>query len=183
MTTPVAATAPWQIDAAHTEIEFSVRHLMVSNVKGRFADPVGTVTYDPASPTSVQVDVTVPIATIDTRNAQRDAHLRSADFFDAEHFPDMVFRGTRIDGDVTGDFKLTGDLTIHSTTHEVTLDVHFEGRVDDPWGNDRVGFSATGKINRQDFQVKWNQAIEAGGVVVGDDVKLIINVELMRPKH
>ncbi len=180
--TAVAATAPWQIDTAHTEIEFSVRHLMISNVKGRFSDPAGTVQYNPARPSDVQVDVTVPIATIDTRNAQRDAHLRSADFFDAEHFPDMVFKGTRIAGDVTGDFTLTGNLTIHSTTREITLDVHFEGRTDDPWGNDRLGFSATGRINRQDFNVKWNQAIETGGVVVGDEVKLIINVELMRPK-
>ena len=175
--------APWQIDTAHTEIEFSVRHLMISNVKGRFANPAGAVSFDPDHPGSLQLDVTIPVATIDTRNEQRDAHLRSADFFDAKDFPTMTFKGTRIKGDTSSRFKLIGDLTIRGNTREVTLDVTSEGAGADPWGNDRLGFSATGKINRKDFGLTYNQALETGGVVVGDEIKIIINTELMRPKQ
>jgi polyisoprenoid-binding protein YceI len=177
------AVAPWQIDPAHTEIEFSARHLMISNVKGRFSDPAGTVSYDPDQAGSLQLEVTIPIATIDTRNEQRDAHLRSADFFDAEHHPTMTFKGTRIQGDISGRFKLIGDLTIRGITREVTLDVTSEGAGADPWGNDRLGFSVTGKINRKDFGLLWNQLLETGGVTVGDEIKIIINTELMRPRQ
>ena len=177
------ALAPWTIDPAHTEIEFSARHLMISNVKGRFSDPAGTVTYDPDQPGSLQLDVSIPIATIDTRNEQRDAHLRSADFFDAEHHPTMTFKGTRITGDISRRFKLIGDLAIRGNTREVTLDVTSEGAGADPWGNDRLGFSATGKINRKDFGLTYNQVLETGGVVVGDEIKIIINTEIMRPKQ
>jgi polyisoprenoid-binding protein YceI len=186
MTTAVLsapATAPWQIDAAHTEIEFSARHLMISNVKGRFDSPTGTVSYDPARPGSLHLEVSIPVATIDTRNEQRDAHLRSADFFDAENHPTMTFKGKHIDGDVNGKFKLIGDLTIRGTTREVTLDVTSEGAGPDPWGNDRLGFSATGKISRKDFGLLWNQVLEAGGVAVGDEIKMIVNTELMRKKQ
>jgi polyisoprenoid-binding protein YceI len=187
MTTAVSphpvAVAPWQIDAAHTEIEFSARHLMISNVKGRFANPAGSVSYDPDQPESLQLDVAIPIATVDTRNEQRDAHLRSADFFDAEHHPTMTFKGKRITGDIGGRFRLTGDLTIRGNTREVTLDVTSEGAGPDPWGNDRLGFTATGRINRKDFGLTYNQVLESGGVVVSDEIKIIINTELMRPKH
>ena len=177
------ALAPWQIDTTHTEIEFSARHLMISNVKGRFSNAAGTVIFDPDLPGSLQLDVTIPIATIDTRNEQRDAHLRSADFFDAKDYPTMTFKGTRIKGDTGGRFKLIGDLTIRGNTREVTLDVTAEGAGADPWGNDRLGFSATGKINRKDFGLTYNQVLESGGVVVSDEIKIIINTELMRPKQ
>jgi len=184
MTTATApiSSAPWQLDAAHTEIEFSARHLMISNVKGRFSDPTGTLSFDASKPTSLDLDVTIPVATIDTRNAQRDAHLRSGDFFDAEQFPEMRFKGKRIEGNTQKEFKLVGDLTIRGVTHEVTLDVTAEGAGGDPWGNDRLGFSATTKIDRKDFGLTWNQLLETGGVAVGDTIKIIINTELMRPK-
>lgn len=175
--------ARWQIDAAHTEIEFSARHLMISNVKGRFSNPAGSISYDAAQPGSLSLDVTIPIATIDTRNEQRDAHLRSADFFDAEHHPTMSFKGRRIEGDIRSRFKLVGDLTIRGITREVTLTVTAEGAGPDPWGNDRLGFSATGRINRKDFGLMWNQLLETGGVAVGDEIKIIINTELMRKKQ
>jgi len=184
MTTATAPTtaAAWQIDMAHTDVEFSVRHLMISNVKGRFGQVTGTAAFDPSNPASLELDVRIPVGTIDTREAKRDAHLRSPDFFDAEHHPEMTFVGRRIEGDVNDKFKLIGDLTIRGTRREVTLDVILEGRGNDPWGNERLGYSASAKIDRRDFGLTWNQAIEAGGVAVGHDVKITINTELMRPK-
>ncbi len=185
MTTATVAaptSAPWQIDPTHTEIEFSARHLMISNVKGRFSNPTGTVTIDPTRPRVVDLEVTFPVATIDTRNEQRDAHLKSADFFDAEKFPEITFKGKRIDGDIGSEFKLVGDLTLHGVTREVTLDVTAEGAGGDPWGNERLGFSATGKLDRKDFGLVYNQILETGGVAVGDTIKIVINTELMRPK-
>ncbi len=184
MTATIAspATTAWQIDPAHTEIEFSARHLMISNVKGRFGTVTGSVDYEPAHPASQHIAVEIAVASIDTRNEQRDTHLRSADFFDAEHFPLMTFNGTGVSGDITKEFKLTGNLTIRGVTREVTLDVTAEGAGDDPWGNHRRGFSATGKIDRKDFGLVWNQLLETGGVAVGDTIKIIVNTELMRPK-
>ena len=186
MTTATApiqtALVPWTLDPTHTDIEFSVRHLMISNVKGRFSNPTGTVSFDPKKPGALELDVSIPIASIDTRNEQRDTHLRSADFFDAEQFPVMTFTAKGTDGAIGGDFKLIGDLTIRGVTREVTLDVVAEGAGGDPWGNDRLGFSATTKIERKDFGLTWNQALETGGVVVGDQIKITINTELMRPK-
>ncbi len=181
-TAPIAAATPWTIDASHSEIEFSVRHLMISNVKGRFSNPVGSLSYDARNPKAFDLLVEIPITTIDTRNEQRDAHLRSPDFFDAEQFPTMTFKGTRVSGEITGEFKLTGDLTLRGVTREVTLDVTAEGAGGDPWGNDRLGFSAVGKIDRKEFGLVWNQLLETGGVAVGDMIKIIINTELMRPK-
>jgi len=182
MTAAAIPTTAWQIDPTHTEIEFSARHLMISNVKGRFSSPVGSVGYDAAEPHHIDLLVEIPIATIDTRNEQRDAHLRSADFFDAGKHPMMSFKGTRVEGDTTKKFKLTGDLTIRGATREVTLDVTAEGAGNDPSGNERLGFSAEGKIDRKDFGLVWNQLLETGGVAVSDTIKIIINTELMRPK-
>jgi polyisoprenoid-binding protein YceI len=179
--TAAPTSAPWLIDTAHTEVEFSVRHLMISNVKGRFGQVAGTVAYDPARPGPLALDVTIPVATIDTREEKRDAHLRSADFFDAEKHPVMTFKGKRVEGDVNHQFTLWGDLTIRGTTREVALDVTLEGKGNDPWGNERLGYSATGKIDRRDFGLVYNMALETGGVVVGEQVKLSINTELTRP--
>jgi polyisoprenoid-binding protein YceI len=173
-------TSPWTVDATHAEVGFSVRHLMISTVRGRFGAVTGTVTLDEATPTNSRVDVTIDVNSIDTRTEQRDGHLRSADFFDVATFPTMHFISTRIDGNSTSEFRLTGNLTIRDVTREVTLDVVAEGRGMDPWGNERAGFSATGKINRDDFGLSWNQALEAGGVVVSNEVKLSIDVELVR---
>jgi polyisoprenoid-binding protein YceI len=177
-----ASSAPWQIDPAHTEVEFSVRHLMISNVKGRFGNVTGKVEIDEANPSALVVDVTIPVATIDTRSEQRDAHLRSADFFDAEHHPAITFSGRRVVGDPREGFRLIGDLTIRGVTREIALDVTTEGHGPDPWGNERVGYSASGKLERKDFGLTWNQLLETGGVAVGDTVKITINTELMRPR-
>ena len=176
-----ATQQAWSIDPAHTEVEFSVRHLMISNVKGRFGNVSGQVAFDEGHPEVLDLAVTIPIATIDTRSEQRDAHLRSGDFFDAEHFPVMTFRGRSLAGDTRDNFKLAGDLTIRGVTRPITLDVTTEGRGKDPWGNERIGFSATGKLDRKDYGLTWNQVLEAGGVAVGDTVKITINTEIMRP--
>ncbi len=175
------ARTPWQIDPTHTEVEFSVRHLMISNVKGRFADVAGSLALDEAHPGNVALDVKIAAATVDTRAEQRDTHLRSPDFFDVEKYPHITFTARRVEGDVYDAFKLHGDLTIRSVTRPVTLDVTLEGRGGDPWGNERLGYSATGKVDRRDFGLTWNQALETGGVAVGHDVKIVINTELMRP--
>jgi len=180
MTTTADNTTVWAIDAAHAELGFAVRHLMLAMVRGRFGGVNGTITVDEHDPRNAKIDVTVDVASVDTRQAMRDNHLRSPDFFDVANHPTMHFVSKRIEGDVTGSFKLIGDLTIRGTTREVTLDAHFEGRAKDPWGNDRAGFSATGKLNRRDYGLTWNQALETGGVAVGDEVKLTLDVEVVR---
>jgi len=170
----------WTVDTAHAEIGFAVRHLMIATIRGRFGAVTGTVTLDEKHPRNAKVDVTVDVSSIDTRQEMRDNHLRSPDFFDVANFPSMRFVSTKIEGDITGEFKVIGDLTIRGTTREVTLNVVNEGRGMDPWGNERTGISATAKISRSAFGLTWNQALEAGGVAVGDEVKLSLDVELVR---
>jgi polyisoprenoid-binding protein YceI len=169
----------WNIDSSHAEIGFAVRHLMIATVRGRFGAVSGTVTVDETHPEKSTVDVTVDVASIDTRQEMRDNHLRSPDFFDVANHPTMHFVSKRIEGDVRGEFRLIGDLTIRGVTREVALTANLEGRTRDPWGNERAGFSVSGKINRHDFGLTWNQALESGGVMVGDEVKLTIDVELV----
>ena len=177
-TTPTSATGTWAIDPAHATVEFAVKHMMVSTVKGRFRSVSGTVEVN-GEPALTKVIAAAEVASIDTGVDQRDEHLRSDDFFNAEKFPQLTFRSTKIepDGD---DWKMAGDLTIRDVTRPVTFDVEFEGRVLDPWGKDRAGFSAVAKINRKDFGVNWNGLIEAGGVVVSDAVKITLNIEVVR---
>lgn len=175
-------TQTWNIDETHTNAQFSVRHLMISTVRGRFANITGSVVFDPRTPAAVDVRVTIPVASVETHNEQRDTHLKSADFFDAANHPQITFVGKRIKGDVNGEFQLIGDLTVRGTTREFVLNVTSEGSTVDPWGNDRRGFNATGKLNRNEFGLTWNAALETGGVVVGDDVKLNIDVELVLSK-
>ncbi|MGH7620505.1 MAG: YceI family protein [Gemmatimonadaceae bacterium] len=170
----------WTIDGSHAEIGFAVRHLMISTVRGRFGAVSGTVEFDETHPSKSKVDVTVDVRSIDTRQEQRDNHLRSPDFFDVEKYPTMHFAGKRVEGDVTGEFRVVGDLTIRGITQEITLDVTSEGRTRDPWGNDRAGFSAKGKLSRGAFGLTWNQMLEAGGVAVGDEVRLSIDAELVK---
>ncbi len=168
----------WQIDSAHSNVEFAVRHLMISTVRGRFGAVSGTVNIDEKNPRNFNLDVEIDVSSIDTRQEQRDAHLRSPDFFDVATHPKMTFRSNRAEGDLQGEFKLIGELTIRGVTRPVTMSVTNEGSGKDPWGNDRLGFSATAKINRSDFGLVWNQALETGGVVVGDEVKISLDVEL-----
>jgi polyisoprenoid-binding protein YceI len=170
----------WNVDPAHTHVEFAVRHLMIATVKGRFTDISGTVKSHDADPAKGEVDIRIGVASIDTREPQRDAHLRSADFFDADRFPYITFKSRRIENVKGENFTLVGDLTMHGVTREVALDVTSEGRAKDPWGGERSGFTATGKIKRTEFGLTWNQALETGGVLVGDDVKISIDAELVR---
>lgn len=168
------------IDASHSHASFSVRHMMISNVRGEFAKFSGEVGYDPEHPESTTASVTIEVASVNTREEKRDAHLRSSDFFDADNHPSMTFRSksARKSGD---GLVLVGDLTIRGVTHEVALTVEEitqEGK--DPWGNTRIGGSAYTKIKRSDFGLTWNAALEAGGVLVGDEVKISLEVELIK---
>ena len=175
--TTETATQTWAIDGSHTGVEFAVKHLMISTVKGRFSEVTGTLKGDITQPETFSLEVNIGTESIDTRQAQRDAHLRSADFFDATRWPAITFVGKSIDGDVSDEFRLIGDLTIRDVTRQIVLDVTNEGRVTDPWGNARIGFSAKSKIDRRDFGLTWNQALEAGGFVVSDEIKISVDVE------
>ncbi len=179
MTAPAATTtAAWKLDPSHTTIEFSARHMMFTTVKGRFADLDGTVQINGSTPDTAVVNATMKVASIDTRNEQRDGHLKSADFLDAVNFAEITFKSTKISGKKES-FKLTGDLTIRGTTKPVTLDVTYEGKGIDPWGGERMGFSADGKIDRREFGLTWNQALEAGGVLVSNEIKIHVDAQLV----
>lgn len=170
----------WQIDAAHSVVEFAVKHLMLATAKGRFATVSGTIVADEADPARSSVDVTIDAASIDTRNEQRDGHLRSPDFLDVERYPTITFRSRRVEP-LGGDrVRVVGDLTVRDVTREVVLDAAFHGRAKDPWGNERVGFSAQTSIDRRDFGATWNVPLEGGGVVVGHEVKIGIEIEAIR---
>jgi polyisoprenoid-binding protein YceI len=164
----------WAIDASHTEVGFVARHLMVSKVRGTFREVSGTVQVAEDVTQSV-VDVTAQIASVETGSPDRDTHLKSADFFDAEQFPTMHFVSTSFDGD-----KLTGDLTIKDVTQPVTFDVDFGGVGQDPWGNTKAGFEATTTVNRKDWGLTWNAAVEGGGVLVSDKITINIDVQLAK---
>ncbi|HEY1951633.1 MAG TPA: YceI family protein [Gemmatimonadaceae bacterium] len=179
-TAPAAGTkTEWKLDPSHTIVEFSAKHLMITTVKGRITDVEGSIFTDEKSPKNSSVVATLKAASIDTRTDQRDNHLRSADFLHVEKFPEIRFKSTRIEGD-RNEFKLTGDLTIRDVTREITLDVHFEGQTKDPWGGERVGFSAQGKLDRRDYGLVWNQLLETGGLTVGNDIKINIEVEAVK---
>jgi polyisoprenoid-binding protein YceI len=170
----------WNIDPAHSLVEFSVRHLMISTVKGRFSDVSGFVIVDDADLSGVQVNVTIKTASIDTRQPDRDTHLKSADFFDVEKYPEIAFKGSHVKGDHMSEFELHGNLTLHGVTKPIVLEVTAEGRGKDPWGGERMGYSAKGKIDRREFGLVWNQSLETGGVAVGHEVKISIDLELVK---
>lgn len=174
MTTPEIPAGTWTIDPAHTEVGFVARHLMVSKVRGYFGEVSGTVEVaEDVTQSVVNVDVQIP--SVSTGNEDRDNHLKSADFFDAEQFPVMTFRSTSFDGDT-----LTGDLTVKDVTKPVTFDVDFGGVGQDPWGNTKAGFEATTTVNRKDWGLTWNAAVEGGGVLVSDKITINIDVQLAK---
>ena len=179
---PVLAHADtWQIDPAHTNVEFSVRHMMISNVKGQFQKTSGTVDVNGKDPTSAKIDATIDATSINTRVDKRDAHLKSPAFLDVDKFPTITFKSTKIEADGPGKWKVTGDLTLHGVTKPVVLDVESTGTpVTDPMGDTRAGASATTKISRKDFGLTWNQPLETGGVMVGDEVAISIDVEAIK---
>src|SRR5580693_4102751 len=165
-----AATSTWQIDPAHTAAQFSVKHLAISTVRGGFSNVKGTVILDDADISKSSVDVTIDVSTVDTRTPDRDKDLKSDKFFDVAHYPTMTFKSTKVEQAGAGKLKVTGDLTIRGTTKPVK----------DPWGNQRSAVTATTKINRQDFGVKWNGTMDNGGVVVGDEVSITIDAEMVQ---
>jgi polyisoprenoid-binding protein YceI len=174
------ATTTWQIDPAHSEIGFEVKHLMISKVRGRFGAVTGTLVLDEDDVTKSTVTAEIDAASVDTREAQRDGHLKSADFFEVEKFPKITFRSTRVEKAGSDELKLVGELTIRDVTREVVLEVEDEGREKDPWGGDRAAFSAKGKIDRRDFGLTWNQALETGGVLVSNEIKLVLDVQAVK---
>jgi polyisoprenoid-binding protein YceI len=170
----------WQIDPAHTDVSFSVKHLMISTVRGRFADVRGSIQLDEEDVTRSSVHVEIATASIDTRQEQRDAHLRSGDFFEVERYPTITFRSRRVERVARDRYRIVGDLTIRDKTREVVLDATDEGRGRDPWGGDRLAFSATTKIDRGDFGLTWNQALETGGVLVSDEIRITLDVQAIK---
>lgn len=177
-----AGQTEWKIDPQHSSVQFAVPHLMISTVHGVFHGVDGTIVWDDKDITKSKIDVTIDVNSVDTREADRDKHLKSADFFDAGKYPTMTFKSTKIEEAGPGKLKVTGDLTLRGVTKQVTLEVAGpKSPIKDPWGLTRTAASATGKINRQDFGVKFNQNLDNGGVMVGDNVDLILDVELIVP--
>jgi len=180
-TTVVPQTTTWKIDPAHSVAEFKVRHMMVSNVKGHFSGIAGSVTLNEADITQSTAEATIEAASINTRETQRDTHLKSEDFLHAEKFPTLTFRSTGIARKGADALQVTGDLTIRGVTRSVVFDVDGPtAPTKDPWGNVRVGLSATTRINRKDYGLVWNALLETGGVVVGDEVTITLEVELLK---
>jgi polyisoprenoid-binding protein YceI len=168
----------WQIDKSHSSAEFSVRHMGIATVRGRFEDLEGTFELEDGRPT--RIEARIPAASVSTRDPQRDAHLKSADFFDVEHHPYITFASKRIEPQGDGRYRIVGDLTIRGTTHEVTLDGELTEPVKDPWGKQRIGFTAEGVVNRKDFGLTWNVVLETGGVLVSDQVRLHVSGEAVQ---
>ncbi|PIC82571.1 YceI family protein [Sporosarcina sp. P1] len=173
--------ATWNVDTAHSTVEFSVRHMMISNVKGTFNEFQATIEADPQDLTDASIDFTIDANSIDTRKPDRDNHLRSADFFDVENFPNLSFKATAIEKTSDNTYDITGDFTIKDTTKPVTFQVTFEGIAKDPMsGDEAAGFTGHTKINRKDFGLTWNATLETGGVVVSDEVKINIEIQLRK---
>jgi len=176
-----AATSTWQIDPQHSSAQFAVRHLALSTVRGAFSKLAGTMVLDDQDITKSSVEVTIDVNTVDTREPDRDKDLRSERFFDVAHFPTITFKSKKVEQIAPGKLRVTGELTIRGTSREVTLDVDGPtAPVKDPWGNQRLAATATTKINRQDYGVKWNAKLDNGGVVVGDDVNITLDVEMIQ---
>jgi len=178
---PQTSTTTWNIDPAHTVAEFKVKHMMIANVKGHFSKISGVLTRDESDPSNDRVEATIEVASIETRNEQRDGHLKSEDFFHVEKFPTLTFKSTCISAVGDGELSVEGDLTIRGVTRRVRFAV--EGPTPpakDPWGNTRIGVSATTKINRKDFGLTWNAALETGGILVGDDVTITLDAQFVK---
>ncbi|HEY2902225.1 MAG TPA: YceI family protein [Polyangia bacterium] len=175
-----ATTSNWNLDIVHSGVNFTVRHMVVSKVRGRFTRFTGNVQLDESDLARSVVEATIDASSIDTGTAQRDDHLRSADFFDVEHFPQIRFRSKGIEKLGTERFRVTGDLTIRDVSREIALEVEYGGRGKDPWGNERVGFTAKGALDRKDFGLAWNQILETGGVLVSDRVEIELEMQAVR---
>lgn len=180
MSDTTALTGTYTIDPSHSRLGFVVRHAMVTKVRGSFADFSGTVTVDGANPAASSVSITAQLASVDTKDEARDGHLRSADFFDVEANPEMTFTSTSIAPSGDDEYTVTGDLTIRGVTKPVTIDLEYTGEAKDPFGNDRIGFEGKAEINRKDWGLEWNAALETGGILVGEKVKLELDISAIR---
>jgi polyisoprenoid-binding protein YceI len=177
----LAVSDAWTIDTSHSSVQFSVRHMMVSNVRGEFGKVSGKVHYDGKALDTIQIEATIDTATIGTRSERRDTHLKSADFLDVDKYPTITFKSNRSRKSANGELQVIGDLTLKGVTKEVILNIEGPSpAITDQRGNQRMGATATTKINRKDFNVTWNRALDGGGVVVGDEVKITIDVELIK---
>ena len=170
----------WMIDSAHTEVNFTVRHMMISNVRGQFEKVSGVVEFDEAIPANSKVDVKIETASVNTKEEKRDAHLKSPDFFDAEKYPYLTFKGKRVEVKDATHARVIGDLTIRDVTKEISLDVAYNGSAKSPWGTTSAGFSARTTIKRKDWNLNWNVSLETGGWLVGDDVRIDIELEIVQ---
>ena len=171
----------YQIDPAHSAAQFKVRHMMIANVKGEFTRISGSAAYDPSNPSAAQIQAVIDASSISTRDEQRDGHLKSADFFDVARFPTIAFQSSKVVPSGPGSFEVVGDLTIHGVTRQAVLTVEeVTPEAKDPWGNLRRGLTAKTKVNRKDFGLRWNVALEAGGFLIGDDIEITIDIELIR---
>jgi polyisoprenoid-binding protein YceI len=170
----------WRLDPSHTEAGFAVKHLMISTVRGKFGRVEGIIVLDEKEPTKSTATVEIDAASLDTREDKRDTHLRSADFLDVENYPKIRFSTRRIEETGAGEYRVTGDLTIRDRTHEVVLEVTDEGRAKSPWGQEVAAFRATTAIDRRDWKMEWNQTLETGGILVGNEVKITIEAEAIR---
>ena len=181
LATPSAAAITWNIDSVHSSAQFKVKHMMISNVKGEFTTITGSLKYDTENVSNSYVEASIDAKTISTRDAQRDAHLKSPDFFDVEKYPALTFRSTRLSKKADGELSVAGDLTIHGVTKNVVFEVEGPSApAKDPWGNTRVGLSATTRINRKDFGLTWNAALETGGILVGDEISITLDVQFIK---
>ena len=170
----------WKIDNAHSLVEFSVRHMMISTVRGRFERFSGTVEFNENDPAASSVDVQIEAASINTNEPQRDNHLRSADFFEAETYPHLTFKSTRVEKVDENNGRIYGELTIRNVTRPVVLETEYNGQAKSPWGSTSAGFTANTKINRKDWNLVWNQALETGGMLVGDEIKIHLELEIVK---
>jgi polyisoprenoid-binding protein YceI len=173
----------WQLDSAHTQVEFRAKHMMITTVRGRFADTSGTIMVDEENPENSSVEVRIDARSIDTRVEDRDTHLRSEDFLNVEKYPEVTFRSKRIEGahaEPGDEFLVVGDLTIRGETKEVELDATYEGQGKDPWGGTRAGFTASTKVDRRDWGLTWNQALETGGILVSNDITIELQIQAVR---
>ena len=181
MSTMSSSSISWNIDPAHSNAEFKVKHMMISNVKGSFSGITGTLVEDPADPSLNRIDASIDISTVNTGDQKRDEHLKSSDFFHHEQHPQMTFKSTKVEKNGDEEYTVTGDLTIRGITKPVVFAVEGPSQpAKDPWGNTRIGLSATTKINRKEFGLNWNAALESGGILVGEDVHISLDVQLIK---
>ncbi|RAV16444.1 YceI family protein [Paenibacillus contaminans] len=171
------ANTKWAVDASHSSLDFSVKHMMIAKVKGTFHAFEAQIEADPSDLTSASIRFDIDLNSIDTKNSDRDAHLRSADFFEIEKYPKLTFVATSIERTGDGEYDVTGDVSLHGVTRSETFEVSFEGAGKDPWGNEKAGFSAKGSLKRSDYGLTYNAVLETGGVLIGDEVKISIEIE------